>query len=131
MVSPDLIMSKPPSQEGIHQRSSQGAEEVGDRTNTLIVMLQGEQQVRTPICKDEITIGRSKQNDIQIASEFVSRVHARIVTNDAGTVIEDLNSRNGTRVNLNAVARHTLKHGDVVVLGTTRIKFLASKDNYS
>jgi hypothetical protein len=70
-----------------------------------------------PLSKTRMTIGRSRKNDIWIASHFVSRVHARIVAESLGTVIEDAGSKNGILVNSTPVTRRTLQNGDVVSLG--------------
>jgi pSer/pThr/pTyr-binding forkhead associated (FHA) protein len=47
----------------------------------------------------ELTIGRSRQCDIVLPSENVSRRHARIFTQKEGLFIEDLRSANGVFVN--------------------------------
>lgn len=47
----------------------------------------------------EIIIGRSRQCDIVLPSENVSRRHARLYTTRDGLFIEDLNSANGVIVN--------------------------------
>ena len=51
------------------------------------------------IDKDEITIGRNSANDITINNLAVSDRHARIVRDQSGYFVEDLNSTNGTFVN--------------------------------
>ena len=43
------------------------------------------------------------------------------------TVIEDLNSTNGTYVNGQRISRRTLKDGDLVMLGKTEFRFSVSK----
>lgn len=47
----------------------------------------------------ELVVGRSRQCDIVIPSENVSRRHARIYTTSGGLAIEDLQSANGVFVN--------------------------------
>ena len=49
--------------------------------------------------RNEITIGRDPENDIQIDSLAVSRMHARIVKGQDCYMIEDFNSTNSTFVN--------------------------------
>src|ERR1700693_505800 len=60
------------------------------------------------------TIGRTPDNDVHIDAEFISRHHAVALRAGTKTVIEDLNSTNGTYVNGQRVSRRTLKDGDVV-----------------
>jgi hypothetical protein len=93
---------------------------------SLIISLEGDHHIRYPIRRGEITLGRSSENDIQINSEFVSRVHARIVMSDSGAEIVDTCSRNGVVFGAHPVLRHSFRDGDVVVLGTTRITFRAA-----
>ena len=125
MVAPELIMPERPPAD-LPSRDGAESERAGGRLRgTLVITLQGRHQIKYPIYKDEITIGRSKENDIQINSEYVSRVHARILTTDAGVVIEDASSKNGILVASNSVQRYVFQDGDIVVLGTTRITYLA------
>ena len=48
--------------------------------------------------KDEISIGRSSSNHIQLPYNSVSRIHAKITRKDDQFFIEDLKSQNGTWV---------------------------------
>jgi septal ring factor EnvC (AmiA/AmiB activator) len=68
----------------------------------------------------EMTIGRSRESDIRIASPLISRVHARICMHDSAAIIEDLGSKNGVLVNDTRVVHQTALHdGDVISLGGT------------
>ena len=51
------------------------------------------------LASEEISVGRSKDNEIEIDDISSSRRHCRIVRNSGTWVIEDLQSRNGTMVN--------------------------------
>jgi predicted component of type VI protein secretion system len=82
----------------------------------LIVTINGE-DFDYPIVNDVMTIGRGRANDIRIASHFVSRVHAKIRTNEGATIIEDAGSKNGVLVNQTRVNRRVLHDGDVVSIG--------------
>jgi chromosome segregation ATPase len=82
----------------------------------LVITIGGE-AIQYPLVKNEMTIGRGHDNDIRIASHFVSRVHARISTSGIATVIEDAGSKNGILVNSERVQRRVLRHGDVVSIG--------------
>jgi len=73
------------------------------------------------------TIGRTPDNDVHIDAEFISRHHAVALRSGANTVIEDLNSTNGTYVNGQRVNRRTLKDGDLVTLGKTEFRYSINK----
>ena len=77
------------------------------------------------ITGDEISIGRTDQNDIQILSTAVSRHHARIVRQDQNQyVIVDLQSSNGTTVNgESARLPIVLQDGDDVRFGRLSFRF--------
>jgi len=66
----------------------------------------------------ETIVGRHPKCDVQIRAADVSRKHARLTRSHSGDcVLEDLDSRNGTLVNGNAVRVCVLHHGDTVQLG--------------
>ena len=66
----------------------------------------------------ELVIGRSRQCDIVLSSENVSRRHARIWSTANGLVIEDLQSANGAYVNGRRISEPTeLSDQDVVRMG--------------
>jgi hypothetical protein len=73
------------------------------------------------------TMGRTPDNDVRIDAEFISRHHAVALRAGGKTVIEDLNSTNGTYVNGQRISRRTLKDGDTVMLGKTEFRFSVSK----
>lgn len=93
-------------------------------TTRVLVLLDGEQPIKYPLYKDEMTIGRIEAADIQIDSHFISRMHARIVATAKGTAIEDIESKNGIKVNGKLTKSQALKHGDLVSLGGLRFRFL-------
>jgi pSer/pThr/pTyr-binding forkhead associated (FHA) protein len=65
--------------------------------------------------KKELIIG--KQGDYVVNDNYVSRRHARLVREDDGLYIEDLDSTNGTYVNGKRVKRKKITASDVIVLG--------------
>ena len=55
------------------------------------------------------TIGRKKENDLQIMSPFVSKFHAKIISDDSGAYwLDDLQSTNGTYLNSQKLERTIL-----------------------
>jgi pSer/pThr/pTyr-binding forkhead associated (FHA) protein len=70
-----------------------------------------------------LTIGRLPDNAIVIDNPAVSGHHACIFRDGDHFVVEDLHSTNGTFVNEKRVNRHTLQHGDAVLVGKHRLVF--------
>lgn len=62
------------------------------------------------------TIGRTPDNQIVIPSREVSRKHAEIILGQAGYLLRDLGSPNGTYVNGAKVKERKLEEGDRITL---------------
>jgi hypothetical protein len=71
------------------------------------------------------TIGRTPDNQIVIPSREVSRKHAEIVLGQAGYLLRDLGSPNGTFVNGQKVGEHKLQEGDRITLAGVTFVFKA------
>lgn len=95
-------------------------------SGAALLCLTGEAPQRFPLTKKTIIVGRSPQCDLQILTHFVSREHARLVSHDGATLIEDLGSRNGVFVNAVRVDRRHLRQGDLVTIGETQFRFVES-----
>ena len=78
---------------------------------------------------DVLTIGRSPHSDLFLDDVTVSRHHARVLHDETGFLIEDLNSLNGTYVNRRRIERHQLFNGDEVQIGKFKLAFLAQADD--
>jgi pSer/pThr/pTyr-binding forkhead associated (FHA) protein len=80
------------------------------------------------ISRPVTSIGRTAENDICVAGDLISRQHA-IITNINGTFhIEDLSSRNGTRVNDTALTpnvRVPIYSGNEIWFGLSAYYFVA------
>ncbi len=78
-----------------------------------------------------ILIGRGDQAVMRLKDGHVSAKHARIIWRQGQVLLEDLCSRNGTKVNGQAIdlAVH-LREGDIIELGQTELKYegLISED---
>lgn len=91
----------------------------------LLIALGEDRAVKYPLYKADMVVGRAPDSDIQIRHQFISRHHARLLSDEQGTFIEDLGSKNGVRVNANRVAeRQRLRNGDLVDIGKTRFQFI-------
>ena len=94
-----------------------------ERVTRLLVGESDGQDVRFPLFKDRLTIGRTADNDIQLNEQCISRRHAVIVTENGSTRIVDWGSKNGVYINENRVAEQMLKNGDVVMIGVTEFRY--------
>ncbi len=111
----------------IDSRMSERIEERpnGERVTRLLVGNLDGQEVRYPLFKNRLTIGRTRQNDIQLKAAYVSRRHA-VVLSDGDTVrIVDWGSKNGVFVNSARVSEYLLQNGDVVTIGTADFRYEA------
>lgn len=79
---------------------------------------------KIPLTRPVISLGRSKQNDLAIDSDSVSRKHAELLLRDGKFMLVDLGSTNGTMVNGETITSTTLKNNDVIELSTERFKFI-------
>src|ERR1043166_9459166 len=69
--------------------------------------------------------GPSHRLDLRLPGGTVSAVHARLERSEAGWIVVDQGSRNGTFVNGERVARAVLCDGDVVEIGATLLIYRA------
>jgi hypothetical protein len=83
-------------------------------SNTMLVF---------PLDKDGMLIGRESQSDIAIADAAVSRKHAWMTCTRGKWAIEDLGSRNGTRVNHRSIQTAVLHDGDKIQIGSVELVF--------
>ncbi len=75
--------------------------------------------------KDEITIGRKSDNDIQLNDAVASSHHAKIMLQpneyleeQIDARLEDLGSTNGTQVNGCLIKSIELRNGDIIQIGS-------------
>lgn len=90
-----------------------------------LVLLSGAQSgKRLKFHPGVTTIGRAQDNAVVIPEIAVSRHHARIERGADEIVLRDQRSGNGTRVNGRKTKRRSLRDGDVVQVGATRLRFV-------
>ncbi|HEY4033062.1 MAG TPA: FHA domain-containing protein [Ktedonobacteraceae bacterium] len=71
-----------------------------------------------------ITAGRGNECDIVINDASISRQHAQFLHQADGVYVQDLTSRNGTRVNEEPLlSPHLLKPGDIISLGSIHLEY--------
>ena len=67
-----------------------------------------------------VTIGREEGNVLRLNDERVSRYHAKIQHDEGDTILTDLDSTNGTRVNGQRVRRAALLPNDLLAIAAFR-----------
>ena len=82
---------------------------------------------RTEVIGDEgAVLGRSRDADVVVDDPNVSRRHAELRPSGGSWTVRDLGSTNGVKVNgrrLEPSRPQSLKRGDVIELGTSRVTF--------
>ena len=81
-------------------------------------------QAVLPLTTDRVSIGRSRSNQVCLASNSVSREHCLIEREADRFSLTDLDSRHGTFVNGIPVKKRALDHGDQVRIGDCTFVFL-------
>ncbi len=82
------------------------------------------------LTEPEVVIGRTDENGIVINHRSISRSHARITMEEGVCRLHDLDSANGVRVNGEDYKEVELRRGDLVELGTVRLRFVAAGEAY-
>lgn len=76
----------------------------------------------------EISIGRSRSNDIVLAAPDISRFHAVIAKKRKEWIITDTFSKTGVEVNGEKVdGKCAIADGDIITIGETPLKFLCAE----
>lgn len=85
------------------------------------------------LVKDEVTVGKLPDCDIELHDNTVSRMHCKFVRRGGAFHLVDLKSTNGTFVNGRRVEEKSLVVGDHITVGRTQLTFLAvaSEENYN
>ena len=83
----------------------------------LVVVHPSGTRSRVTIESVPFSIGRSADNSLVLRDNRASRNHARIVFEDGGYFVEDLQSRHGLFVNGEPATRHRLANSDKIDFG--------------
>lgn len=70
-----------------------------------------------------LTVGRSLVTDTRLRDGTVSRLHCQLEFDGRQTLLLNVSER-GTKVNGVEVTQHQLKHGDVIRIGGTELRFI-------
>ncbi len=100
------------------------AAEPGSRRALLIYQESTAEEQIYPFTNDQLTIGRGRENDIQIKNDSkVSRYHCKLFRRGNNFYIEDIKSSNGTLVNGELITDRRLFGGEEIVIGETYFRF--------
>ena len=93
------------------------------RMSRVLIGKIDDQELRFPLFKKRLTIGRTQQNDIQLQAPHISRRHAVVMTEGDVTRVIDWGSKNGVYVNSQRVTEHFLTSGDIVAIGDAKFRY--------
>jgi len=97
---------------------------VGASLFPRLIVRSGGRVIEEIELKADLTIGRAEDNQLLVPDPKASRHHARIDRQEAGYILTDLGSANGTRVNgIQITGGHRLEHGDRIVIGDTELTY--------
>jgi sigma-B regulation protein RsbU (phosphoserine phosphatase) len=99
----------------------------------LLVLAPSGQRSRLTLDSLPFGIGRQSGNSLVLRDNRTSRNHCRILFENGAYVVEDLNSRHGTWVNGQRVARHVLRNSDRIEFGVRdsyQLTFSAEKQDF-
>jgi serine/threonine protein kinase len=88
-----------------------------------IVVVSGPDKGRSfPLSQGTFQIGRSQATATKLSDHTVSRIHCEIEHDGKRAVLVN-KSTNGTQVNGKTVTEHELRHGDLVRIGGTELRY--------
>jgi sigma-B regulation protein RsbU (phosphoserine phosphatase) len=88
------------------------------RVAALVVINPSGNRTRRALDTLPFLIGRQGDNHLVLRDNRASRNHARIVADEDGYAVEDLNSRHGVFVNGERITRHRLANSDRIEFGS-------------
>lgn len=90
----------------------------------IAIQTAGGPKERFPIARPRVTIGRSRESDIFLPDQWLSRNHAEIEERADGFYVHDLSSKNGTLLNGEPLHKwKQLRPGDIITLGEHTLTF--------
>jgi sigma-B regulation protein RsbU (phosphoserine phosphatase) len=92
----------------------------------IAIQTAGGTRERYPLARPRVTIGRSRESDIFLPDQWLSRHHAAIEDRGDGFYVNDLNSKNGTLLNGEPLHEwRRLRPGDIITLGEHTLTYTA------
>lgn len=108
----------------VDDREDLDFDEAGAGTVLLVRSGGGREGETIELESDALTIGRSPHSDLFLDDVTVSRHHARVLRDEGGFWVEDLNSLNGTYVNRKRIEQQRLFDGDELQIGKFKLAFV-------
>lgn len=96
----------------------------------LIVVKGFDSGKEIEIGESPVSIGHSRDRDLFLQDDRVSRLHATAERREGRTVLRDMNSSNGTYVNDEYILEILLQHNDLIVMGDTHLKYVAEGEEF-
>lgn len=87
----------------------------------VLIEVDGKVVGERDLNKPALTVGRLSSNDVQVPSQRVSRLHAKIHEENGTWVIEDAESLNGLSYRGQRLDRLVLNNGDRIYLAPTAV----------
>jgi ATP-binding cassette subfamily B protein len=103
------------------QQQRQAAVPAAPQKARVLIEVDGKIVSERALNKPVLNVGRLSGNDVQIPSQRVSRLHARIREEQGTWVIEDAESLNGLVFQSQRIDRRTLANGDRIYLAPTAV----------
>ena len=94
----------------------------------LVFSLEDGSVFTIPLDADLITVGRAEDSIVQLPCGSVSSHHATVKPREDGYYVQDLGSRNGTRLNGVEIEEARLEDGDRVAFGDIQAIFYATDE---
>lgn len=91
------------------------------------IVVEGTRHRRIEIGTVPVVLGRTEESDVVIDSALASRRHARFDWDEDALWVEDLDSRNGTRLNGTPISRAEIQPGDHVLIGDAELTFVGGE----
>src|SRR5512145_1803026 len=91
----------------------------------LVIDAADGRRERFALASERATIGRSRDSDVFLPDQWLSRHHAEVRRSGSSWICVDLGSKNGTLLNGSSLLdERRLRDGDVITLGEHRITFV-------
>ena len=92
----------------------------------LLYTIPGRGWAEYLLTQEKVMIGTAVDNDLILDAEGVDDHHARLECRSSGCILADLSSPHGVAVNNKRVRRKRLFTGDMIQIGTVRLRFEAA-----